>query len=473
MQGSKSSAARWRAACAGLLAGAALLTAGAAHATGNERVLWSFSGGADGGLPNWSSPIPGPGGVFYGTTLLGGASNVGVVYQLTPPAGGVGPWTEIVLHSFSCGISDGCYPYGTLLLDGSGALYGITDSGGAANVGAVYKLTPPAGGSGPWTESIVYAFAGGADGATPYGRLVRDNAGNLYGTTYQGGIAGNQGGAAGNGTVYKLTPSGGGAGAWAHQVLYAFQGSGSGLQDGSGPTTGVALGKGGVIYGTTGAGGVLGISAGCPWQVGCGTAFVLTPSKGGTVWTESIMHAFGQSPEDGATPYSSPIVSASGAVFGVTGFGGADNRGYINRGVIYELTPTAGGAGPWTYTVLKTMTQSPDYLEAPLGDLVTDSSGALYGAALTGGPVGVDGLVTNGGGIFKIAPPAGGVGAWTYTALHTFSADSGDFCRSGCYPYSGVSVSKSGIVTGTTTGGGSHPPGTGQVGPGVVFQIKQ
>lgn len=464
----------WRGLCAAALASAVLVTADVAHAA-TERVLWSFSGGQDGGLPNWSTPIPGPGGVFYGTTSSGGTNNGGVVYQVSPPSGGVGPWTETVLHNFACGGTDGCLPFSTLVMDSSGTLYGATiNGGGAPNAGVVFSLTPPAGGSGPWTETILYSFAGGADGAQPYGKIARDAAGQLYGATYLGGVTGNQGGASGNGTVFRLTPPAGGTGPWTHTVLYSFTGTGGGSVDGSAPTSGVNLAKDGALYGVTEYGGVLGITTGCTWVQGCGTVFRLKSSKGGTVWTKSTLFEFGQTPQSGSIPYAAPLLLSDGTLVGATGTGGANTIEELNGGVLYQLSPPAGGSGQWTETVLKTMDQGPDFLEYPLGDLTIDAAGAVYGAALSGGPVaGPDDLTTNGGGIFKLSPPAGGTGPWTYTAVHTFTADTGDFCRTGCYPYGGVSVSKSGVLTGTTTGGGTHPPSKGKVGPGVVFQIRQ
>jgi uncharacterized repeat protein (TIGR03803 family) len=457
--------------CLAAVLASALLPPTAAFAAPRERVLHDFSGGADGGLPSLSTPVPGPGGVFYGTTDSGGAAGGGVVFQLAPPGAGGGAWSETVLWSFGCGATDGCDPNGTLLRDSTGALYGATYTGGAFGAGTVYKLTPPAGGSGPWTSKILFAFSGGTDGGYPIGGLVRDGVGNLYGTTVGGGVAGNQGGAGGNGVVFRLSPPEGGGTAWTETVLYAFKGTGAGGDDGSLPSAGVTLGKGGVLYGTTEAGGLLGITAGCPWTDGCGTAFKLTQAKGGKTWTESLLFEFGATPQSGASPGSALIVSATGALYGSTAFGGADSSGFINRGVIFGLAPPASASGPWTETILKTMTQSPDFLGEPVGDLTADSAGALYGAALVFGPPGQGGILTNGGGIFKLTPPATVGGAWGYTALHTFTGDSGDFCRTGCNPYSGVHVGKNGVITGTTIAGGTHPMPPTNDGPGVVFQL--
>lgn len=450
----------------------------AANAAPTERVLHSFTGGSDGGSPIETTPVAGPGGVFYGTTFYDGSGpNGGVVYQLAPPAGGAGPWIYSVLYSFACGATDGCRPRGGLLLDKSGTLYGTTAFGGAFNSGTVYSLTPPAGGTGPWTEKLLYSFTGGADGSTPEGALTHDASGALYGTTIWGGVTGTQWGAYGNGVVFKLAPPAGGTGPWTETVLYAFKGTDGSSHDGSAPGSGVRFGKGGVLYGVTVNGGTLPPAAGCVWQYGCGTAFKLTPSKGGTVWTEQVLFEFGQTLAAGAVPLSAPIVSPSGVLYGSTSEGGVvtsgDTLGTLAGGTIYQLSPPGGGTGPWTETVLQTLGDDPDYLLSPQGDLSVDASGALYGAAYDGGPYDVANLSTHGGGVFKVSPPTGGGSTWTLTVLHNFTADTGDFCRTGCYPWGGVAVSPSGVVTGTTVAGGSVHAPPGNVGVGTVFQIKQ
>ena len=166
--------------------------------TWTESVLHSFAGGSsDGGSP-YAGLIADSAGNLYGTTYGGGASGHGVVFRLAPT--GTGTWTESVLYAFAGGPSDGAYPYAGLIADGAGNLYGTTVEGGASGHGVVFKLAPT--GTGTWTESVLYAFAGyPSDGADPKAGLIADGAGNLYGTTVEGG-------ASVNGVVFKLAGTG-------------------------------------------------------------------------------------------------------------------------------------------------------------------------------------------------------------------------------------------------------------------------
>jgi uncharacterized repeat protein (TIGR03803 family) len=207
-------------------------------ASGTESVLYSFTGGTDGGRP-YAGVVQDKLGNFYGTTLQGGAFGLGTVYKLTPSG------TETVLHSFAGG-SDGATPYGGVILDKKGNLYGTTTDGGLSNAGIVFKISPAG------TETVLYTFAGGPDGANPTVSLVRDKAGNLYGTTYNGG----NGNGSGDGTVFEISPSG------THTVLHTFTGG----ADGAVPDAGLILDKHGSLYGTTLGGGI-----------GFGVVYELTP----------------------------------------------------------------------------------------------------------------------------------------------------------------------------------------------------
>ena len=223
---------------------------------GAETVLRSFAGGNDGNGP-MSAPIADAAGNLYGTTYAGGASGAGTVFKLSPNRHGTA-WTYTILHSFNAtpygSGSDGANPYGSLVLDASGNLYGTTVFGGAVAGGTVFKLSP--NGDGSWTESIIYTFQGGTDGNNPYGGVVFDAAGNLYGTTASGGPGG-------RGTVFKLTPNYGG---WTETILHAF----TGHADGGLPGAGVILDRAGNIYGTAAMGGHGGFENG-------GVAFKITP----------------------------------------------------------------------------------------------------------------------------------------------------------------------------------------------------
>ena len=264
-----------------------------------ETVLYTFVNNSTGFDPS-SGLTLGSNGTFYGTTLKGGAHKVGAVYRLSPPSERSSEWTEAPIYSFNSAIGDGIEPAYSLIFDSTGALYGVTvadggtifkltpsssgfwtetilysfnggtdgggpysgvvfDSSGAlygatfssgSSAGNVYKLTPPSGGTSPWTETILWAFQGtpGNDGADPTG-VVFDSTGTIYGSTQYGGT--NDGcGVLGCGTVFSLAPPASPGGAWTEQVLYSFQAS----SDGTYPDTQLLL-SGGVYYGTTAAGG--------------------------------------------------------------------------------------------------------------------------------------------------------------------------------------------------------------------------
>jgi uncharacterized repeat protein (TIGR03803 family) len=222
-------------------------------------VLHSFAGGpTDGGAP-YAGLIRDSAGNRYGTTQSGGASNAGVVFRLSPAG------TETVLHSFTyshSGEADGALPDAGLVRDGAGNLYGTTAAGGAAchypGCGVVFKLSPTG------TETVLYTFTGLADGAGPVGGLLRDTAGNLYGTTSEGGAKSSACSTQTCGVVFKLSPIG------TYTVLHTFTGG----ADGANPTAGLILDTAGNLYGTTAKGGA---TSTCNLQNGCGVVFRLTP----------------------------------------------------------------------------------------------------------------------------------------------------------------------------------------------------
>src|SRR5664280_881041 len=205
------------------------LTPGAGG-TWTEKVLWSFGTGTDGSDP-FGALIFDAAGNLYGTTSLGGTSHSGIAFELTPAGGGT--WTEKVLHTFGSG-TDGVNPQAGLTFDGAGNLYGTTNGGGTYNHGTVFELMPAGGGN--WTESVAHSFGNGTDGAAPAAGLLLDGAGHLYGTTYLGGSYG-------GGTVFRLN-------AQELVLLYSFSGT-----DGANPAAGLVLDGGGNLYGTTYSGG--------------------------------------------------------------------------------------------------------------------------------------------------------------------------------------------------------------------------
>src|SRR5579863_1951918 len=172
-----------------------------------DLTLYSFTGGSDGGDP-LSNLVMDAAGNLYGTTFVGGAYGAGEVFELSPSGGG--DWSEKVIYSFTGGL-DGANPYYSgVIFDASGNLYGTTVEGGASNLGTVFELSPT---GGNWSEKVLYSFAGGIDGASPYAGLIFGAAGSLYGTTYAGG-------AYDDGTVFQLTPAG--KGPWTETVIHTF-----------------------------------------------------------------------------------------------------------------------------------------------------------------------------------------------------------------------------------------------------------
>jgi uncharacterized repeat protein (TIGR03803 family) len=281
-----------------------------------ETVLYaftgdSFTGGSDGAVPR-TGLIADSNGNLHGTTALGGASNAGTVFELTPPAITGGAWTETVLHAFTGG-SDGRYPgEGNLILDNKGNLYGTTFFGGASNIGTVFELMRPAIAGGAWTEAVLYAFTGGSNGSYPSG-LIADSNGNLYGTTEGGG-------ASDAGTVFELMRPAIAGGAWTETVRHAFTGG----SDGAGPDAGLIADSKGTLFGTTLAGGASNV----------GTIFLLTPPANAfEVWREAVLYAF-TGGSNGSYP-SGLIADSNGNLYGTTETGGASDAG-----TVFELTGT-------------------------------------------------------------------------------------------------------------------------------------
>jgi uncharacterized repeat protein (TIGR03803 family) len=223
-----------------------------------EQTLHSFDLDDNGGFL-LAAPVFDAAGNMYGTTFSG-ATVAGTVYRLVPPVGGVGAWTLSTLYAFTGGI-DGGSPLCSLVFDNAGALYGTAEDGGDFNNGTVFKLTPPSGGTGAWTESVIYSFTGGADGAIPIAGVTFDSVGNLYGVVGGGGNLGFCGGF-GCGAVFKLTGSGSGE-TWTESVVYGFEGG----NDGNEPYSNLLL-LNGSLYGTTLLGG---------GTNGDGIAFQVTP----------------------------------------------------------------------------------------------------------------------------------------------------------------------------------------------------
>jgi hypothetical protein len=216
------------------------------------RVLHAFDSSVDGLSPSSAGVIADSAGALYGTTVNGGNRSEGTVWKLTPPAG-AGPWSLTTLHGFTSGV-DGGVPV-AVVLGPNGSLYGTTATGGdpVCQCGTVFQLTPPTGGVGPWTLTTLYTFLGGTDGAVPDG-LVLDNSGTIYGVARDGGFLCELGQSNGCGVVFTLTPPSSVGGAWTEDVLYSFHGNADGATDGTLPA-GRPLLLNGKVYGTTDFGG--------------------------------------------------------------------------------------------------------------------------------------------------------------------------------------------------------------------------
>ncbi len=310
------------------------------------RTLYTFQGGMDGAEPQ-ARVVFGPDGMLYGTTTYGGLG-FGTVFSLRPPARVCVsiqcPWTETVLYRFTGG-SDAAYPgYGDLTFDAAGNIYGTTTSGGTGECrgygpgcGVVFKLSRSGGG---WTESVLHALNGLTDGAYPFSGVIFDSAGNLYGTTL--------------GNVYELAHSGS---VWTETVLYTFRGQG----DGTLAYGGLIFDQQGNLYGTTYEGG----------GPNGGSAVYELQHAGGN-WTYQLLAALGT----GAT--DTPTMDASGNLYGTIGgeFG-------PNFGLVFKLSPGSNG---WTYTYLFDFGGAPfgDGF-SPVGGVVLDASGNLYGTTFEGG----------------------------------------------------------------------------------------
>jgi uncharacterized repeat protein (TIGR03803 family) len=307
---------------------------------GKEKVLYAFSGGSDGAYPGSNLVMDGSGNL-YGATEEGGLG-VGTVFKLAPHG------TETVLHAFKSA-PDGSVPIGNLVADGSGNLYGTTYSGGNTGgsecgdggCGTVFKIA--ADGS----EAILHAFQGGDDGWQPYGGVILDSQGNLYGTTSGGGGSGCDG--FGCGTVFEVAPDG------TETVLYAFQGG----NDGDKPGGSLMMDGSGNLYGAAGGG-----------ASNRGTVFKLAPDG-----TETVLYTFTYG-SDGYDPNGGLVADSAGNLYGTTSDGGGAGKGG-GHGVAFELAPDG------TETVLYSF--KGDHGRFPAAGLLLGKHGDLYGTTAAGG----------------------------------------------------------------------------------------
>jgi uncharacterized repeat protein (TIGR03803 family) len=359
-------------------------------------ILHTFTGQGDGSTPIAGLTIDRAGNLYGTTSGLIDEEN-GTVFKLTRAGSG---WILSTLYTFQ-GDPDGATPQAQVVFGPDGSLYGTTTYGGLGD-GTVFNLRPPATACHavqcPWTETVLYRFTGGSDGAHPqYGDLAFDADGNIYGTTSNSDNR--------CGVVFKLSRSGGG---WTESVLYSFGGA-----SGCNPYSGVIFDSAGNLYGTT-----------------LSTVYELSPSGSG--WTETTLHTF-EGQDDGTEAYGGLIFDQQGNLYGTT-----FNDGQDNAGTVYELQPSGGN---WTETVLR-------YVEPGPTDTPTlDGAGNLYATLGGDGP--------SFGEVFRLTRGSNG---WTYRDLFDFSG--GQF-TDGFTPFGGAVLDTSGNLYGTTSQGGDENCGEG------------
>jgi uncharacterized repeat protein (TIGR03803 family) len=402
-------------------------------------VLHTFTGGKDGSYPD-SNLTADAAGNLYGTTQIGGADGAGTVFELSP--GPNDKWQFSVIYTFTGG-TDGGNPLGSLVFDAAGNAYSTTSSGGANGLGVVFELTPPPQGAPAktWTESVLYSFQGGSnDGAAPFGNVVFDSAGNLYGTTSIGGLThlGCALPAKGCGTIFELSPSG--AGSWSERILHRFRDA---FGEGAAPRAGLVIDALGNLYGTTYDGGNNDECGG----YGCGTVFeLLPPAAGKKHWIFKNLIDFNGA--DAALPAGGLTLNA-GALYGTTNYGGA-----YNKGVVFSFTQDSGR---WKFSTVYSF-NGLDGLQ-PSGNLAFDSNGNLYGATYEGG-------ANDWGSIFQLVP---GESGWTENLLYSFAVSGKG---AGANPLGGVILDSADNIYLTTNQGGSLKYCQPNSGCGVVVKLS-
>ncbi|MGO4885192.1 MAG: choice-of-anchor tandem repeat GloVer-containing protein [Bryobacteraceae bacterium] len=413
------------------------------------ETIYQFAASYGSGVGYGSDLVSDGHGGFFGNTIEGGPAvcpdpyGCGTIYHLAQPAASGDPWTMTMLYNFT-GSPDGQNPGGPVMVASSGVLYGITSAGGTASCGTAYSLTPPATPGGAWTESVLYSFAGGADGCYPASVALGQD-GVLYGVTVQGANAGCGYPGSTCGTAFALSPPSTPGMPWTNATIYSFSGDYY-----SASASSIIVGPNQVLYGTIGAG-----LDPC-FDQECGAVFSLTPpSSPGSAWTETILHSFVGWPDDGNSPNASLALGPNGELYGTTYLGESHPCGdkHAGCGTVFELAPPVAPDGTWTETLLHTFPASPAPSH-PQNGVVLGKNGELYGTTPFGGVPGCQDDFGC-GAIFKLTPPAAPGGAWTETVLHHFTGGA-----DGAEPYTTLVVGKDGALYGTSAGFNSSWPGT-------------
>ena len=396
-----------------------------------EKVLYSFGATPQDGTEP-ANLISDKAGNLYGIASEGAYGN-GAIFELTPQKGG--GWTEKIVHSFCSqpNCTDGDDPRGTLVFDTAGNLYGTTVQGGAYGIGSggygtVFELSPASGGD--WTHTVLYSFGNGTDAAIPFSGLIFDASGNLYGTTTSEIYNGPYGYSLySSGTVFELSQKNG---VWADTLLLTFNDNGNEIY------ANLTVDAAGNFYTSTFNPGT------------AGTVIELRQSAG--TWKQKVLSGSGNT--------SNLIFDAAGNLYGTQSLGGT-----YGGGVAFELSPKAGGG--WTEKALYNfggVNHGADGYQASSG-LIFDSAGNLYGTTAYGGGGGQEcgnGMgVTGCGTVYRLTPAQDGT--WTETVVYLFGH--GTNAKAGAYPCCGLLFDSAGNLYGTTLGGGSNDKG-------AVFEIK-
>jgi uncharacterized repeat protein (TIGR03803 family) len=424
-----------------IIAAAAIISATATAQT--EKVLYSFQNNNRDGYNPYTGVIFDAAGNLYGTAGDGGSNHdcapeagCGTVFALIKNASG--GWTEQTIHEFDFNGTDGFFPVGNTFMDAAGNLYGTTAQGGNGGFigdGTVYELMPAPSG---WTEKILHNFGNPPDGNGPRGGVIMDATGNLYGTTVTGGPEADHL----MGTVFELSHQS--TGDWTEKILYDFRAG----ADGFNPYAGLVMDGAGNLYGTTEYGGA-GICNGH-----CGVVFELSPQSDGT-WSEKVVHYFNNAETDGYHPVSGLIFDAAGNLYGTTPYGGTGCSN-LGCGVVYELMPQSGGL--WNERIVHYFDDNgTDGYYPGVENLLMDGAGNLYGTTLQGG-TGQSGI------LYKLAPQPDG--SWAETTVREFGQVG--FFADGFGAEGTLVMDASGNLYGTALAGGFNECIDGC---GLVFEI--
>jgi uncharacterized repeat protein (TIGR03803 family) len=390
------------------------------HASPKFEVLHAFDPSKGDGSGLYGSVAIDVSGKLYGMTAGGGTYGYGTIFELTPTRGG--DWSETILRNLGGNDNYGDIPNSGMVVDGEGNLYGMTTGAGPSGFGTVLQLRHDRAG---WVIDVIHDRGGHAAGP------LLDNSGNVYGPMDGKGKYD-------RGAISELVRSDGWKGRWVYSFCARKNQKGICL-DGYGPFAGLTWGQGNTLYGTTLYGGD---SPYCQ-NPDCGTVYELIPEKDGS-WKETVLHSFPATENDGSVLYAGVALDKSGNVYGATSQGGS-----TNCGVIFKLSRKANGS--WAETILHDYTNQADGCNA--NTMTFDKHGNLWGTA-QGGTGCKDGGC---GVVFEMTP--GAKGKWSYTMVHSFDGIDGDV------PAAAVIFDKHGNLYGTTELGGCGSC------LGVVFEV--